>query len=197
MWPCWWCFVGLGTQKEFGTASGEVSWRLITTALPGATVGGAIMGTASLATTGCSYRHGFETTPAINNTNSMSVYRPAKCDDAGAKYRFVSAESGRLCCQMLPGRAVDTPVSFSGVPGFKFRPWNRPCSSRFFQTGCIVSIHHTRHLYLRISKICIALWYFYSCVIKAVVTANRSKQKATCVGTVWIQDRERSWCNAY
>jgi len=80
------------------------------------------MGTASLATTDGSYRHAFETAPAINNTNSKSPYRPAKCEDAGANYRFVSRESGRLCCQMLPGRAVDIPVSFYGVPGFKFRP---------------------------------------------------------------------------
>jgi len=79
------------------------------------------MGTASLATTDGSYRHGFDTAPATNNKNSKSVYRPAKCEDAGANYRFVSTESGRLCCQMLPGRAEDTPVSFSGVPGFKFR----------------------------------------------------------------------------
>jgi hypothetical protein len=152
MWPCWWCFVGLETQKEFGTASGEVSWRLITTALPRATVGGVIMGTANLATTGCSNRHGFQTAPAINNTNSKSVYRPANCDDAGANYRFVSMESGRLCCQMLQGRAVGTPVSFSGVRGFKFRFWNRLCSLRFFQIGCTVSIRHTWQLYLRIFK---------------------------------------------
>ena len=78
------------------------------------------MGTASLATTGCSYRHGFETAPATHNTKSKSVYRPAKCDDAGANYRFVSTESGCLCCQMLHGRAVDTTVSFLGVSGFRF-----------------------------------------------------------------------------
>jgi len=146
MWPCWWCFVGLETQKEFGTASGEVSWRLITTALPGATVGGVIMGTASLATTGCSYRHGFETAPATHNTKSKSVYRPAKCDDAGANYRFVSTESGCLCCQMLHGRAVDTTVSFLGVSGFRFEVWNSLSSLSSFQIGCTVSMHHTRHL---------------------------------------------------
>jgi hypothetical protein len=133
MWPCWWCFVGVETQKEFGMASGEVSWRLITTALPGATVGGVIMGTASLATTGCSYRHGFETAPAIQNTKSKSVYRPAKWDEDVANYRFVLKQSGSMCCQMLHGRAVGTPVSFSGVPGFKFRLWNSLSSLRFLQ----------------------------------------------------------------
>jgi hypothetical protein len=38
------------------------------------------MGTASLATTGCSYRHGFETAPATNNINCKSVCRSANCD---------------------------------------------------------------------------------------------------------------------
>ena len=133
MWPCWWCFAGVETQKEFATASGEVSWRLITTALPGATVGGVIMGTASFATTYCSYRHGFETAPAKHNTKSKSVYRPAKYNEDGANYRFVSTKSECLCCQMLHGRAVGTPVSFSGVPGFKFRLRNSLSSLRVLQ----------------------------------------------------------------
>ena len=76
------------------------------------------MGIASLATTGCSYRHGFQTTPAINNIKYKSVCRPAKCDEAGANCRFVSMEVDVCAAKRYKGQAVGTPVSFSVVPGF-------------------------------------------------------------------------------
>jgi hypothetical protein len=48
-------------------------------------------------------------------------------------------ESGCLCCQMLHGRALGTPVSFSGVPGLKFGLCNSLFSFSFSEIVCTAS----------------------------------------------------------